>query len=334
MNNQSQLNNIVNCHFEKNGYTVIKNSVKKSVTKKLLNQIKVNIQKCAQDIGTPVINYLSAVSRWGDPSPVTDKIFSEVKENICSAVKLVCDNEVVLIKSNLIYKNSYTSGPVPYHQDISYSPNSPYQISAWLALNDVDEDASPLEVIEGSHKQKIESAVDFWSPDFISSFPTGKKLSVKAGDVILFDSKLWHGSSQSDSLLDRYALVSRWSEVGFTVKQHIPEIKPAPFGMWTCGKKTQQLLMKGKKYIFGDSGKTFLFEDLLEFWICSLTHINLPFDVSIPDAIDALQKLKILHLAHLQHNGGDATGTIYKNLWKVLLRPLEQYLCEMGDRDD
>jgi len=92
--------------------------------------------------------------------------------------------------------------------------------------------------------------------------------------------------------------------------------------------------MKGKKYIFGDSGKTFLFDDLLEFWVCSLPHINLPFYVSIPDAIDALQKLKILHLAHLRHNGGDATGTIYKNLWKVLLRPLEEYLCEMGDSDD
>jgi hypothetical protein len=334
MYNQSQINSLIKCHFEKKGYTVIKNSVKKSVVKNLLNNIKINIQKCAQDIGIPVTKYLSVVSRWGDPSPVTDKIFSEVKENICSVVKQVCDNEVVFIKSNLICKNRYTSGSVPYHQDISYSPHSPYQISAWLALNDVDEKASPLEVIEGSHKQKVESAVDFWAPDFISCLPTGTKLPVMAGDIILFDSRLWHGSSQSHSLLDRYALVARWSEVGFTAKQEVPEIRPAPFGMWTCGQKTQHLLMKGKKYIFENSAETFLFEDLIEFWTSSLPHINLPFDVSISDAIDALQKVRILHLAHLQHNGGDATGTIYKNLWKVLLKPLEQYLCEMSNSDD
>ena len=69
----------------------------------------------------------------------------------------VCD----LVKINVISKTRFASSPVPFHQDIAYSPNTPYQFSAWLALTDAPLQSGPLEVIVGSHRGEIEPAVDF-----------------------------------------------------------------------------------------------------------------------------------------------------------------------------
>ncbi|WP_409014043.1 phytanoyl-CoA dioxygenase family protein [Arsenophonus sp.] len=45
--------------------------------------------------------------------------------------------------------------PIPYHQDISYSRDDPYEFSLWLALQDVNLSDGVLEFLPYSQKIKL-----------------------------------------------------------------------------------------------------------------------------------------------------------------------------------
>jgi len=315
--------NLIQNMFLEDGFVVVKNVISQLKANYLISQIKKNIHNCASELHISVDDYLSSVSRWVNPSPVTANTMTGIENKLQEVVTKLLGEESELKKWNVICKNVHNFGSIPFHQDISYSPQSPYQISAWLALNNIDKNSSPLEILPGTHKRKVKSAVDFWSINYVSEKKNGLKLPVEAGDVIFFDSRVWHGSSKSDSFADRYAIVSRWATPGFKPNYSIPEIQPLKFGMWTCGKETENILIQGAKKVLNK--KETSLASLINLWIHALNKKTLPFKVETNTAITALQKIKILHLAHLNHKGGDATGILYKDLWYSFLEPLETY---------
>jgi hypothetical protein len=316
-----------NEQFLKDGYVVVKNIIPEPDIKQLRELILKNIKECVEQLNMTEDNYLSVVSRWANPSPVTSNLPSFLLDVLSKTTEEIIGSIPSLNKLNIICKNEYCSGPVPYHQDISYSPHEPYQLSSWLAIHDVEADSGPLEVIPGSHLDPITSAVDFWSPDYVDNLVLkkhAKPLSISAGDVVFFDSRLWHGSSESLSLTPRFALVSRWTVESWQQKKFIPPIDPKHFGMWTCGDITHQILSEGLKVLFNKVEEDFLY--LIDAWIKILEHAQLPFVVNTNQSLKSLHKIKILHLAYMHHNGGDATGVLYKSLWKTFLSPLKNHL--------
>ena len=315
--------------FEK-GYAVAGYVMSKTAVANLRQEIEWKIDACAKQLGCLKENYLKSVSRWVDPSPVTSCVSPSILNKLSQAAQMAVNKPVYQQKMNVICKNAYCTGAIPYHQDISYSPQSPYEFSLWVALDDISQDAGPLEVIPESHLLPLKPAVDFWSPDYkqnTSLEHRAEKLVLKAGDAVFFDSRLWHGSGENRDLSSRYALVVRWSSEGWKFNQPIPPIEPRFFGLWTSGKVTEDILTSGLKILFDRSEPDFV--KLLDVWMQFIQERSLPFPCDAGSALESFKNLKILHLAHTSHNGGDATGTVYKNIWEEFLSPLKDYVSEI-----
>lgn len=314
--------------LQEDGYFHVHSLFSKDFVNEILLRIKFRLRECAKDLSCSYGEYMRSVSRWADPSPVT-KGFDKV---VIRPLKLYLEpiiGECELAKLNVISKTPFSPAPIPLHQDISYSPSSPYQLSVWIALTDVPIESGAIKVIAGSHTAPIESAVDFWDPDFKDlkhvKAKAERNISVKAGDAIFFDSRLWHGSTQNESSLERFALVTRWTGENY-VASPIPAIQPTPFGMWTCQKKTEEILKTGFNVLMKNKAKNY--KDLLEQWGHSLENNKFSFLEDIKKAKQDLKHVYLLHLAHEKHNGGDAQGVLYAQLWKSLLNPLSHYLNE------
>lgn len=321
------MNSPAQTDFKVKGYHLAKNVIHRSLIKDAQKNILDAIKSCSKDLGVAEEDYLSSVSRWGSPSPITSAVSNAILTHVSLETEKLLGAIAQLSKFNVICKNDQCCGAIPYHQDISYSQENPYQVSAWLALQDVPEDAGPLEVIPGSHTEPIKSAIDFWSPEYEpdpSLIKHSLKVPLSVGDIVFFDSSLWHGSSENLARISRYAIVTRWITEIWQPPDFIPPIQPRYFGMWTSGELTQKILSQGAHLLFQSQEEDFL--KLLELWGNKLKKITLPFAIDQILAIESLKRIKILHLAYLQHNGGDATGNLYKNLWKSLLGPLKNYV--------
>jgi len=316
--------------FHQDGYFIIKDVLSRNIATKLREEIDTKIDICSQQLTCSKEEYLSAVSRWVDPSVITSAVTPQILEDLTGTARTFVNNPVQLKKMNIICKNAHCTGSIAYHQDITYTPLDPYQFSMWIALNDVSMDMAPLEVIPGSHLEPLKPAVDFWSPGYKSDpalLLRAVKLVVMAGDAVFFDSRLWHGSGENKLLASRYALVTRWVSDGWKYDQPIPTLEPHYFGMWTSGKMTEDILSKGLDVLFNKSTSDFV--ELLDTWMQIIQERSLPFVTNVGSIFESFKKLKILHLAHKHHNGGDATGNIYKILWNTFLSPLEDYMVHL-----
>lgn len=309
--------------FETLGYTVLKGCVENELITKAKQTLIKNVEKFADDLDVNVEWYLGSVSRWGNSSLITKKLRLLLNCALSKSLYHFFQEKVNPVKWNVICKNAHNTRPVPFHQDICYSPHQPYQFSAWLALDDVDEQSGPLIVQTKSHTEPLQPAVDFWSLLYTPVNKPHTRVLAQKGDLILFDSRLWHGSAPATKKTDRFAFVSRWSCQSYEPPKDIPGIQKAPFGMWTCQEVTQNILMQGGTLLIQQTPWDFV--DLLELWATYLRQQEVPFKISVEKAVLSLERLKTLHLAHLKHDGGDASGTLYKDLWQNLLKELQAY---------
>lgn len=292
------------------GFSVFQGVFEGQVLCTIAATIKQQIADLAQSLDCPVERYLKSVSRWANPSPVTDAPLAFVEKNVKRWVERTVGEEVKLQKINVISKSKQAIGSVPAHQDISYSPQTPYEFSTWIPLQEVTLNNGVMEVLPKSHLGPIDPAVDFWVPDFQDKkarsaewLESAIPLPLQIGDVLLFDSRLWHRSRESLDGKERFAIVARWSRLSYQPPKNIPPLAPAPLGMWTCGTKTLEMM---QNYL-----KT---SQELSFIECLDACIQKTRDPQVQSALD---DLKILHLASQNHGGGDALGVVYPKLWKV-----------------
>ena len=102
----------------------------------------------------------------------------------------------------------------PWHQDHAYF-NYPIETSVvgvWIALGDVDENNGCMFLVPGAHKQGpiLHFMKRDWQicDDEIYSALAGKRVCapMKAGDVLIFDSKLPHGTPKNNTDDYRWAV--------------------------------------------------------------------------------------------------------------------------------
>lgn len=108
--------------------------------------------------------------------------------------------------------------PLVFHRDSPYFMFEPSQVvTAWLALDDMDEELGPLEYVKKSHKWgdgRIGSARQFFqsnnSKNLLQSAAELEGLTLeeleivsmaglKAGGLSIHDGKVWHGSNKNSS---------------------------------------------------------------------------------------------------------------------------------------
>ncbi|APR97859.1 phytanoyl-CoA dioxygenase family protein [Wolbachia endosymbiont of Folsomia candida] len=312
--------------LQKNGFFIIKNLVPLELITQSLNDITNTISKLSQELGVSTSNYLNCTGRWGTSSQVTRIVSQILDEIIKNYLEKSLQCQILQKKSNIICKTADLIDAVPFHQDISYSFNDPYHFSVWLALNNVNEASGVLQVIEDSHNWTIQPLVDFWHPYFCDQYSKNRKdykiksLPISAGDAIVFDSRLWHGSDKNIDARDRFAYVTRWIIKDKSLPC-TPKPQPSGFGILNCGELTESILRKCLSLFNQQEGiEKKSMEELIKSWLAFLTDETKNISgVSTAKAKQDLYKLLILNQASALHDAGDISGKIYKNLWFSLL---------------
>lgn len=311
--------------LQKNGFFIIKNLVPLETITQSVSDVTNKISKLSQELTVSNSDYLNCTGRWGVSSQVT-RIASQAFD---TTIKNYLENSLhcqILLKkkSNVICKTADIVDAVPFHQDISYSFKDPYHFSVWLALNDVSETSGALQIIENSHQWEIQPLVDFWYPYFVDQFSNNRKnykiksLPILAGDAIVFDSRLLHGSDKNTDAKDRFAYVTRWAIKGQNLP-FVPNPQPSAFGILNSHELTETILREGLS-LFGyqESIKPKSMEELIKHWLDFITDTHIS-EVDTPVAKRDLYKLLILNQANVLHDAGDISGKIYKNVWFSLL---------------
>ena len=122
----------------------------------------------------------------------------------------------------LLWHSSFFDKPpgaeeVPWHQDAHFWALDPMiSISAWIAMDDTTRENGCLQVLPGSHKHQLPhislSGNSRFGAQVDSEYlDTSNRvyLEMKAGEFILFDSRLSHRSSRNLSSKQRLGLAAR-----------------------------------------------------------------------------------------------------------------------------
>jgi len=132
--------------------------------------------------------------------------------------------------------NFLKSTQQPLHSDYSHFGTIPELklVGSWIALEDIDSNSGPLQIVPKSHKMKIFNFfedIDYLEPTSLNNIKKNysnyekwvvKKitennlrpltLKFKKGDCILWDANLLHGSPEcKDNNLSRKSQVTHWS---------------------------------------------------------------------------------------------------------------------------
>lgn len=307
------------------GVSVLHQLISSEQAQHCYEKIVDTIAWCANDFKCSVEDYLMSVSRWAENSPVIRCLGSVIESMIKPKLESLIQQSLVLVKANVICKNRHARYPIPCHQDISYQGETTYDFTSWLALNSISQDDGPLTCLPKSHLDAIQPAVDFWDPEYFDAMfhshrwqTEAKAYAVNSGDAILFSSATWHGSLPSQSDKDRYALVTRWRLSQLPRRFQIPKKSLARFGMWNCYEQTVKRL--SELLYQHELSPAQKFVDLLEQVKAMVP--NLDYLSEKAAAKRALYQLQLLHRASEMHDGGDAHGKVYANVWRYLLRDL------------
>jgi len=104
-------------------------------------------------------------------------------------------------------KHPHYGSQTGWHRDTRYwSFVKPELVTVWLALGDEDERNGVLRVIPGSHRAKLDPAQLDPAEFLIEAHPNSQQLlkgtmplALHRGDVLMFDSRLFHAAGRNDS---------------------------------------------------------------------------------------------------------------------------------------
>jgi phytanoyl-CoA hydroxylase len=111
----------------------------------------------------------------------------------------------------------------PWHQDSFYFPfDRRPQVGVWLALTDATPENGPLWVLPGSHTEPVHEVVadrrehaNYAYVEIVDHDTSGAlPVLMKAGDLLLFHSNLFHKSTDNASAVGREAMVYHYGEGG------------------------------------------------------------------------------------------------------------------------
>ena len=129
-------------------------------------------------------------------------------EKIRPILKQVLNDEVVITlahHNSIMTKMPFSSTETSWHRDRRYwEYEGDNLVSVWLALGEENSENGVLEFIPGSHKMTFTEAQFGDKEYFKTDYPLNKILieakvstALKAGDVVLFHSKLLHRANQN-----------------------------------------------------------------------------------------------------------------------------------------
>lgn len=115
------------------------------------------------------------VNVWRDHGGMARYTFHPNISN--AALKLSGANGIRLFHDHALWKMPQDSKPTPWHQDTPFWPmNEPGALSAWIPLDDVDEENGCMMFVPGSHKIGKLNGIDLVHPQNIFDEVRGSEL--------------------------------------------------------------------------------------------------------------------------------------------------------------
>ena len=150
-----------------------------------------------------------------------------------TVLKQIIGKDILLWGSQLFCKPAMTGMEIPWHQDGAYWPIKPLaNVSAWIAIDDVNIENACLKVIPGSHlnglrphetdsREKIALDQTIKQDQFEQNKAVNIELS--PGQVVIFDVYLIHGSNANTSGKRRAGLVYRYMPSTSLFDRSVPD---------------------------------------------------------------------------------------------------------------
>jgi hypothetical protein len=227
------------------GYTKIDRCLAESDIEKLLNIVKESYER---------INFHSKVNYRGTPErDSNDKIIYNVHNLAKEFIEILSLPSIELIAKKYLndpyyrylpddvpnyiinYYNARSSGAaLDLHIDshMPFPGDKTYMMQFVILLEDSSEDNGCTVVVPGSHKSGKYSN---------RSLNQVRPLTGRAGDLIIWDSRLWHGTLKNSSDRSRWALVATLSAWWIKQTMNIAETVAAEI-LQSCTLKEKQLL--------------------------------------------------------------------------------------------
>ncbi len=152
------------------------------------------------------------------------------------------------LRSTLFVASSRRSVPTHAHQDIAYRWRSEstlrYAVTIWLSLHAAGRNRAALLFSRSMPQAQIAERVDFLRPGFVDLAATAQwkagevVADVVPGDLVVFNSLVWHAAAPCAGGSHRWALAVRWrSTSGWEERLTLPppKVRPGVFGMDTSG---------------------------------------------------------------------------------------------------
>jgi len=306
--------------YEEQGFTVLRRVVDPAVAASQDDALEAAIPGWARECGVSSPEYLAAVCRWGGGNPVVARMAEELEPVVERAVVDVLDRPVRRVGRGVFRKSAAASAGTHAHQDAPYGWNRPearYAVTSWVALTPTTAEQGALEVLPRSHRT-AEMRIDFLAAGFEDRRETptwrehARTLSTEPGDVVLFDSLLWHASSPTSGGR-RTSLALRWATDDAPRPVPTPNSSTAEYGMDTCGTFVDNALrsLSGRD----DQVDT---ETLVEAAVRRGVLGRLPTPAQ---AEAALRRYLLLRQAGRMHAATAQRGMVWEDLREHLTRP-------------
>ena len=163
---------------------------------------------------------------------------------LLDAVESILGPNLMVWGSELFAKDGHSPSYVSWHQDLTYwgLGATDHQVTAWLALSDVDQSNGCMRFVPGSHKPvELLDPIETFAPN--NELSRGQELPLTihddqtvdvclaAGQVSLHHGRLYHASGPNESHQRR---------LGLTIRYITPDVIPSKLG------KDYAMLVRGE----------------------------------------------------------------------------------------
>ena len=218
----------------KNGYVILRSFFSKKTISEVLDGYKKNLDYCLNLLGSNSKN--SDINKKYDLLNEKDKKLKAKSYDLSkyhpSLLRLATDRKIEKLINSIFGETHFLDYPqirvddnknsflLPMHQEI-YGQMSNKLLTLWCPLTDVSKYNGTLVLIPGSHKNgllkhtfyKIKNKKYHGIEKKILKKKKIVSLNLKAGDAVLFDPYLIHGSGKNNSKKIRWTFVSRYNAI-------------------------------------------------------------------------------------------------------------------------
>ncbi|MGF1703493.1 phytanoyl-CoA dioxygenase family protein [Photobacterium makurazakiensis] len=304
--------------YRENGYFLV-DDVLSDKAKILCEDVHAAIGKMAKSIDLNTSTYLESVCRWDGPSAIVEHLTANVIERLEPIVSEILGSNIEVVRASIIYKSGEINKATHGHQDSGYwriNKSETYDLTTWIALNDINSSNGALRILSGSHKHGADVQSDFLAKNFVDPAifwgNSSHTLEMRSGSVAVFSPSLWHASHSCDSGKTRMAFVIRWRAIPsqYVLEDIIGTVDadPEKFGMMNSA----NLLERTLKRVLDT--ERFPLPNSLDQLISVVLEHNLTSVFPEPQkANKALRRLQILRLAKV-HGGNDLGNGIWEDI--------------------